>query len=144
MPSEKSFMRVMTGLGDCLVATVASLWPRSAAAIEARRLIADGHPAGEPADVYFLVSFDGVVPDAALAAVRAAGFFIREPAQAGGFVTIRTRIRLGAYDLMMIGKRLDRIVEAFGGFATLIGAARPASDDAARPVRAASRQATVA
>jgi hypothetical protein len=144
MPSEKSFARVMTVFGDSMVATVASLWPRSDAAIEARRLIADGYPKGEPADVYFLVSCDGVVPDELLAAVRAAGFSVREPAQAGGFATIRMRIRLGAFALTMTGKRLDRMVEPFGGFATLIGAARPANEEAARPVRVASRHATVA
>jgi hypothetical protein len=144
MPSEKSLARIMTVLGDSVVATVASLWPRSAAAIEARRLIADGYPRGKPADVYFLVSFDGAAPDDALAAIRVAGFAIREPAQGGGFATIRTRISLGAFELMMTGKRLDRIVEFYGGFATLIGAARPTSEDVARPVPVASRRATVA
>jgi hypothetical protein len=144
MPSEKSLASVMTVLGDSIVATVASLWPRSAAAIEARRLTADGYPRGEPADVYFLLSFDDAVPDDVLAAIRAAGFSVREPAQTGGFATIRTRIRLGAFDLMMTGKRLDRIVESFGGFATLIGAARPTSEDATRPAAVASRRASVA
>ena len=144
MPSEKSLANVMTVLGDSVVATVASLWPRSAAAIEARRLIADGYPRGEPADVYFLVSFDGAVPDDALAAIRIAGFSIRESGQGDDFATIRTRIRLGAFALTMTGKRLDRIVESHGGFATLIGAARPASEDAARPVRVPARRATVA
>ena len=145
MPSAKSLARIMTVVGDSAVATVASLWPRSAAAIEARRLIADGYPRGKPADVYFLVSFDGAVPDDALVAIRVAGFAIREPAQGGDFATIRTRIRLGAFELMMTGKRLDRIVESYGGFATLIGAARPTSEDVARPVPpVASRRATVA
>ena len=144
MPSEKSLARIMTVLADSTFAAVASLWPRSAAAIEARRLIADGYPRGKPADVYFLVSFDGAVPDDALSAIRVAGFAIREPAQGGDFATIRTRIRLGAFELMMTGKRLDRIVESFGGFATLIGAARPSSEDNARPVAMASRRATVA
>jgi hypothetical protein len=136
MSSEKSLVRIMLLLGDSIVAAVASLWPRSAASLEARRLAADGYPAGKPADVYFLVSFDGAVPDDALAAIRAAGFAVREPPGAGGFATIKTRLTLGAYELTMTAARLERIVARFGGFATLIGAARPAAEEAGRPARA--------
>ncbi|MFL5562525.1 MAG: hypothetical protein ACJ79K_13720 [Gemmatimonadaceae bacterium] len=136
MSSEKSLAQAMVLLGDSIVAALASSWPRSAAALEARRLVADGYPAGEPCDVYFLVSFDEAVPEDALAAIRAAGFSVREPAQAGEFATIRARLTLGAYDLTMTGARLERIVARFGGFSTLIGAARPVSDESARPVRA--------
>ena len=133
MSSENSVAHTMVLLGDRIVAAFASSWPRSAAALEARRLVADGYPAGKPCDVYFLVSFDDAVPDDALAAIRAAGFSVREPLGASGFATIRARLTLGAYDLTMTGTRLERIAARFGGFSTLIGAARPAGEEAAWP-----------
>lgn len=139
MSRKSSFAQTMILLGDSIVAALASLWPRSAASIEARRLVADGHPAGELADVYYLVSFDESAPEAALAAIRAAGFSVREPGPSSGFVTVRARMRLRAYDLTMVGAQLDHTVEEFGGFATLIGAARPASEPASGE-RAKQRQ----
>jgi hypothetical protein len=140
MSRKSSFARAMILLGDSIAAALASLWPRSAASIEARRLIADGHPAGELADVYYLVSFDESAPDAALAAIRAVGFSIREPGPLSGFVTVRARMRLSAYDLTMVGAQLDHTVEEFSGFATLIGAARPTSDPEASEARVERRE----
>jgi hypothetical protein len=137
---NSSFANLMTTLTDSVVAIAASLWPRSTASLEANRLIADGYPAKQICDVYFLVSFDGTVPDGALAAIRGAGYAIPEQGgSSSGFFTVRARVRLGAYDLSMAGARLDRIAEAFDGFSTVIGAARPASEDATRPVRAPNR-----
>jgi len=124
MSSDSSFGGMTALLTDSVAATFAALWPWSAASVEVRRLAADGYPAGERADVFFLISFDAPPPDAALRAVRAAGFMIREPAPVSGFLTVRAPIRLGAYDLMIAGSRLDRLVARYDGFATLIGAAR--------------------
>jgi hypothetical protein len=138
--NKSSFARVMATLADSIVATAASLWPRSTASLEANRLIGDGYAAKQVCELYFLVSFDGAVPDAALATMRAEGFALREQSGTqGGFVTVRARVRLAAYDLSMAAARLDRIAEAFDGFSTVIGAARPANEDAARPVRVSSR-----
>ena len=137
---KSSFARVIDQLADSAVAAVASLWPRSTASLEANRLIADGYPAGKPADVYYLVSFDEAMPDDAFTALRAAGFAVRETTgPLRGFVTVRARLRLAAYDLSLGGARLDRVVEQFGGFATVIGAARPTNEEAARPVRVPRR-----
>lgn len=135
-----SVVNTLATLADSIGATAASLWPRSIASLEANRLVADGYRAKEECDVYFLVSFDDTVPDDAVAAMRAAGFAVRELANPpGGFITVRARVRLGAYELSMAGARLDRVVATFDGFATVIGAARPTSEDATRPVSAASR-----
>ena len=132
MSSMNSFRGVMALLADSVAATAASLWPWSAASIEARRIAADGYAAGEPADVYYLVSIEGAAPETALAAIRAAGFVVREPAPLSGFVTVKVRIHIGAYDLTIAGARLDHIAEQFGAFATLIGAARTTNEEPAR------------
>lgn len=137
---NSSLARVVAILADSVTATAASLWPRSTASLEANRLIADGYPAKQICDVYFLVSFDSTAPDGALVDMRGAGFAVREQSGAlGGFVTVRARVRLAAYELSMAAARLERIAESFDGFSTLIGAARPTNEDAARPVRVASR-----
>ena len=138
--SKNSFSSGRTLLGDSIAAAVASLWPWSTASVEARRLRVDGHAAGAITDIYFLVSFDEAVPDAALAAIRGAGFTIRDPARQSGFVTVRARLRLGAYDLTMASARLERAAEAFGGFSTLIGAARMTSEESARSVPPGGRR----
>ena len=135
-----SFALGLTLLGDSLAAAVASLWPWSTASVEARRLRLDGHAVGAVTDIYYLVSFDDAVPDAALAAIRGAGFIVRDPAAPSGFVTVRARIRLGAYDLTIAGTRLERIVESYDGFATLIGAARMSNEEPARAVSPGSRR----
>lgn len=124
MSNDSSFARVMALLADSVAATFAAVWPWSAASIEVRRLAADGYPAGERADVYYLVSFDAPPSDDAVRAVRAAGFSIRDPAPSSGFLTVRATIRMGAYELMIAGSRLDRLVARYEGFATLIGAGR--------------------
>jgi len=141
MSSKSSFRGVMILLADSIAATAASLWPWSAASIEARRIAADGYRAGELADVYYLVSIDGGAPDDALAAIRAAGFAVREPGPLRGFVTVKARIHIGAYDLTIAGARLEHIAEEFGAFSTLIGAARTGDEEPARAVPARSRQA---
>lgn len=130
--SKSSFAPGMTLLGDSVAGAAAALWPWSTASVEARRLALDGHAAGTITDIYYLVSFDGAAPDTAVAAIRAAGFIVRDPAPESGFITVLARIRLGAYDLTIAGLRLDRIAEAFDGFATLIGAGRMTSEDPAR------------
>lgn len=119
---------VFADLADSIAATIASLWPRSAASLESRRLVGDGYPAGEVCDVHFLVSFDDTMPDDALVAIRAGGFAIRDQGDPiRGFITVRRSVRLGAYELSLAGARLDRIAARFGGFATVICATPPAS-----------------
>lgn len=131
MSSDSGFARVMALLADSVAATAAALWPWSAASIEVRRLADDGYPVGELADVYYLVSFDAPPPDDAVRAVRSAGFSIRDPAALSGFLTVRATIRMGAYELMIAGSRLDRLVARYDGFATLIGAGRRESAERA-------------
>ena len=131
----------MTLLGDRITAALTSLWPWSTASVEARRIALDGHAIGTITDVYYLVSFDDPAPDSARAAIRAAGFTVGDPAPQSGFVTVRASIRLGAYDLAIADLRLERIAGAFGGFATLIGAARMTSEETARAEPPRSRHA---
>ena len=138
--SKSSIASGLTLLGDSLAAAAASLWPWSTASVEARRLRLDGHASGAATDIYFLVSFDDAAPDAALAALRGAGFTVRDSARQSGFVTVRARLRLGAYDLTMASARLERTVEAFGGFSTLIGAARMSSEEPARAAAPGGRR----
>jgi hypothetical protein len=138
--NNSSLASVLAELADGIAATLASLWPRSAAALEAGRLVADGYPAGEVCDVHFLVSFDEATPDAALTAIRAGGFAIREQGDpVRGFITVRRQVRLGAYQLSLAGARLDRIAAGFGGFATVICATPPTNDDVARAVVSSRR-----
>ena len=141
MSSKDSFRSVMTLLADSVAATAASLWPWSGASIEARRIAADGYPAGKPADVYYLVSFDDAAPEDALAAIRAAGFAVREPGPLSGFVTVKVRVHVGAYDLTIAGARLEHIAEEFGAFSTLIGAARTTNEEPGRTAAVHSRRA---
>jgi hypothetical protein len=138
--SKSSIALGLTPLGDSLAAAVASIWPWSTASVEARRLRLDGHASGAVTDIYYLVSFDDSVPEAALAAIRRVGFSPREPASQRGFVTVRGRLRLGAYDLTVAGARLDRAVAQFGGFVTLIGAAQLSNEERARAAAPSSRR----
>ena len=138
--SKSSIASGLTVLGDSIAAAVASIWPWSTASVEARRMRLDGHAGGAITDIYFLLSLDDAAPDAALAAIRGAGFTVRDPARQSGFVTVRARLRLGAYDLTVASVRLERAAAAFGGFSTLIGAARMSSDEAARAVPPGSRR----
>jgi hypothetical protein len=144
MPSTRhGIASVLAELADGIAATMASLWPRSAASLEANRLASDGHPAGEVCDVHFLVSFDDAMPDEALMAIRAGGFAIREAGDPiRGFITVRRRVRLGAYALSLAGARLDRIAARFGGFATVICATPPASEDSPRAAAVSRRTAS--
>ena len=135
--TSSTLARVIGLLSDSAAATLAALWPRSTASIEANRLVNDGYRAGELCDVHFLVAFDGTIPDSAFIAIRTGGFAVREQnGSLGGFVTVRARVRLRAYDLSITGARLDRIAEAHEAFATMIGAARPTGGDAPRPASA--------
>lgn len=141
MSSTKSGLAsVIAELSDSIAATIASLWPRSAASLETSRLVGDGYPTGEVCDVHFLVSFDDRMPDDALVAIRAGGFAIRDQGDpVRGFITVRRRVRLGAYELSLAGARLDRIAARFGGFATVICATPPANDEAPRPAGVSRR-----
>ena len=141
MSSTSSFRSAMILLADSIAATASSLWPWSAASVEARRIAADGHAAGELADIYYLVSFDDGASESALAAIRAAGFTVREPGPLSGFLTVKARIHIAPYDLTIAGARLDHIAEQFGAFATLIGAARTSNDEPTRAVPARSHRA---
>lgn len=132
--SKSSLALGMTLLADSVNAALSVVRPWSTSSVEARRLALDGYPKGSLADIYYLVSFDETPPDAALAALRGAGFSVRDPASHSGFLTVKTRIRMGAFDLTLASARLDRIVDEFSGFATLIGAGRATSDEPARAV----------
>ena len=141
--TRSNFARGMILLADSISAGIASLWPWSTASVEARRLAHEGYAPGTPADIYYLVSFDDVAPDAALPALRSAGFLVRDSAAQSGFLTVRARIRLSAFALTIAGARLDRIVEQHDGFATLIGAGTLLSPEGARSA-AGTRQGAVA
>ena len=130
----------MTLVGDSVAAVLAALWPWSTSSVEARRLALEGYATGAVADIYYLVSFEEAIPDVALAAIRGAGFTVRDPAPKSGFLTVRAQIRLGAFALTIAGARLGRVVEQFGGFATLIGAAHMTSDESPRAVPRSSRR----
>ena len=109
---------------DAVVALVAAAWPRSMTSREIERLTLDGYPTGDSCDVYFLLSFDAPDWERALDALQSAGFVVRDASVGlGAFVTVRTRVRLRAFELSLAGARLDRVVAPFGAFATLIGPA---------------------
>lgn len=120
---------------DAVVALVEAAWPRSMTSREIERLTLDGYPKGDRCDVYFLVSFDAPDWERALDALQAAGFVVRDAnVGVGAFVTVRTRVRLRAFELSLAGARLDRVVARYGAFATLIGPAI-ACRSAAKAVR---------
>ena len=109
---------------DAVVALVEAAWPRSMTSREIERLTLDGYPKGDSCDVFFLVSFEAPDWECALDALHAAGFVVRDAnVGLGAFVTVRTRVRLRAFDLSLAGARLERIVAPHGAFATLIGPA---------------------
>ena len=117
---------VVADVVDRGAALFAAVWPRSMARWEVERLTADGYPAGEPCDVEFSLAFDDGLADVALPAVRHAGFVVDDRAKAErGFVTVRGRVRLRAYDLSRAAARLDRLVAPYGGSAAVIGPSSP-------------------
>ncbi len=121
------------GMVDAATAVLSAAWPRSLAAREVDRLAGDGYAIGEVCDVDFSLAFD--MPDfidMALAAVHLQRFTVPDRTQAErGFVTVRAAVRLRAYDLVRATSRLNRAVWRYGGFGTVIGPVRPATDDGA-------------
>lgn len=116
---------------DAATAALSAAWPRSLAAREMDRLAHDGYAVGEICDVDFSLSLD--TPERiemALAAVYLAGFTVLDRTQADrGFATVRTTVRLRAYDLVRATSRLNRAVWRYGGFGAVIGPVSPASQD---------------
>jgi hypothetical protein len=79
-------------------------------------------------DVDFALALDTPeLADMALSAAALAGFtgLARQP-DGHGFITVRTPVRLRAYDLVRATSRLNRAVWRYGGFAEVIGPAAPA------------------
>ena len=114
---------------DVATAALSAAWPRSLAAREVERLAEDGYAIGEACDVDFALALDAAeLADMALSAAALAGFtpLDRHP-DAHGFVTMRAAVRLRAYDLVRATSRLNRAVWRYGGFAEVIGPAKPAT-----------------
>ena len=123
-PLKNRLGAVVADVADKGAALFSAVWPRSMAKFEVERLLADGYEAGEPCDVDFSVEFDGEHAEAALRAVRGAGFTLVDNARvAKGRAGVRGRLRLRAYDLSRAVARLDRAVAPFGGAAHVIGPA---------------------
>jgi hypothetical protein len=118
----------MGHLVDAATAMLSAAWPRSLAAREVHRLADDGYAVGEVCDVDFSVSLDAPeLIEMALAAVYLQGFVVLDRTQADrGFATVRGPVRLRAYDLVRATSRLNRAVQRYGGFGTVIGPAMPA------------------
>jgi hypothetical protein len=122
----------MGHLVDAATAVLSAAWPRSLAAREVHRLADDGYAVGEVCDVDFSVSLDAPeFIEMALAAVYLQGFVVLDRTQADrGFATVRGTVRLRAYDLVLATSRLNRAVERYGGFGTVIGpAVAPSRED---------------
>jgi hypothetical protein len=113
---------------DVATAALSAAWPRSLAAREVERLADDGYAIGQVYDVDFALALDTPeLADMALSAAALAGFtgLARQP-DGHGFITVRTPVRLRAYDLVRATSRLHRAVWRYGGFAEVIGPAAPA------------------
>ena len=109
-------------VGEKVVAAAAASWPRSLASREVDRWVGDGYERDEPVVVEYLVSFDRIVPAAALDALQRAGFAIGESSsQESGFMTVRATMKLTAYSLESTALLLDRVVAPFDGYAAVIG-----------------------
>lgn len=129
---------VVADVADTGVALFAAVWPRSMAKFEISRLAADGYTAGQTYDVDFSVALENERADAALPAMREAGFTVGGGARLGdgsrkaadGFVTVRRRVRLRAYDLSREQARLNRLASRFGGWAAVIGPSTPPAEAA--------------
>jgi hypothetical protein len=112
---------------EAATAALSAAWPRSLAAREMERLAHDGYAVGEICDVDFSLALDTPeLVDLALAAVHLEGFTVLDRTQTDrGFATVRTRVRLRAYDLVRATSRLNRAVWRYGGFGAVIGPAAP-------------------
>lgn len=108
---------------DTVVALVEAAWPRSILSREIDRLASEGYEPGSVHEVYFLLSFDTPGWEHLLGQLQHEGFSIREGGPLGPFVTVKTAVRLRAFELSLVGSRLDRVVAKYGGFSTLIGPA---------------------
>ena len=108
---------------DTIIALVEAAWPRSMTSREVDRLAQDGYRAGSVCELYYLLSFDMPDWEPVLGELQRAGFTVREGGSLGPFVTVKTPVRLRAFELSLASARLDRIVAPYGGFATVIGPA---------------------
>lgn len=132
-PLKSRLGAVVADVADKGAALLSAVWPRSMAKFEVERLQADGYAAGEPCDVDFSIEFDGASAEAALRAVRGAGFTLVDNAKvAKGRAGVRGRVLLRAYDLSRAESRLHRALAPFGGSATVIGPAAPPAPPAPR------------
>lgn len=113
---------ILAVVGEKVVAAAAAAWPRSLASREVERWVGDGYERGKPVVVEYLVSFDRIVPAAALAALMREGFVLGETSSPKEcFVTVRATMKLNAYSLERSALLLDRLVEPFDGYAAVIG-----------------------
>ena len=124
---------VVADVADRGVALFSAVWPRSMAKFEVERLAADGYAPGAECDVDFAIEFDDAAADAAIRAVRGAGFTLVDNAKvAKGRAGVRARVRLRAYDLSRAEARLGRALAPYGGSATVIGPSAPPATAAPR------------
>ncbi|NUO63306.1 MAG: hypothetical protein HOQ11_15385 [Gemmatimonadaceae bacterium] len=108
---------------DTIVALAEAAWPRSMSSREIDRLASDGYEAGSVHEMYFLLSFERPGWERMLGELQRAGFVVRDGGPLGPFVTVRTAVRLRAFELSLVGNRLDRMLAKYDGFSTLIGPA---------------------
>ena len=117
----RALPRLFVRLIDAAAGAWSSVWPRTVAAREVRRLAQEGHAVGAFHEIQFAVSFDEGDSDAALAAMHVSGFTTRERTRDGGCCIVVARIPLTAWDLHVTTARLQRLVAPHSGFAALIG-----------------------
>ena len=110
---------------DTIIALAEAAWPRSMSSREIERLAGDGYEAGSVHEMYFLLSFERPELDALRERLQRAGFTIPDGGGLESFITVRTPVRLRAFELSLVNARLDRLVAPWDGFATLIGPAAP-------------------
>lgn len=92
---------------------------------EVERLADEGYAAGTECDVEFVVAFDAETAERAIPAVRLAGFDVGDSTHsARGFVTVRRRVRLDAFEIARAMTQLTRAVARYGGFAEIVGPSR--------------------
>jgi hypothetical protein len=112
---------------DTVFALTAAVWPRSAAALDVKRLVDDGYTVGATYETAFSLDFeetgDGLAAVSQLGASRVIVGDRRDAA--AEFITVCVPVVLTPYAVSLAAARVNRIAREHGGFATMIGPLEP-------------------